>query len=520
MYAYSLPTFDLLKKPAYQDALISVGMKPLLDSLPWGVDLKACVDFSTTYNKKARMGTLNLSDGTQHEITITEQLLEKTIGMKMDKWSALSIQVLKQKGVLKNTAKDHIRYSDVLREDLATTLPVLKLLSMVTFSEVQHRVTAMGITCLLEQDIGFPLHLDPADGGPQKDHPNFGQPPTTHARLLYTAAEIPMLDPATTTEANLLSTMLKSSIVGDEAIVKTINKDRGSSRPPTVPATVSEPEPSIQAQQSASVQEAGESSDLAGTSDQGLQIVGVSLHEAEHFNIQQLLYPTPINCKRHHEASTYFEGFSQKLQRLSTKPPPNIPNDEEEGVEEILTDTAGTVVLVAHLVMEQSMKRIENLIAKKAKVVEASYEAQLQQLRTESAALQENLVQKDAQPEKYEATLTSMEENFSKERDIFFTSMVHIQQEKKESQALCDEEKYNCLQVIEECKAIEAELHEKNTAMKALAKTIKAKTQEISALKAMDPSERSMLEVEKANKRVTIVFNALDSIGQDICKSR
>ena len=40
VYAYSLPTFDLLKNPAYQDALISVGMKPLLDSLPLGCGLK------------------------------------------------------------------------------------------------------------------------------------------------------------------------------------------------------------------------------------------------------------------------------------------------------------------------------------------------------------------------------------------------------------------------------------------------------------------------------------------------
>ena len=33
VYAYILPTFRLLKKLVYQDALILVGMKPLLDSL-------------------------------------------------------------------------------------------------------------------------------------------------------------------------------------------------------------------------------------------------------------------------------------------------------------------------------------------------------------------------------------------------------------------------------------------------------------------------------------------------------
>ena len=57
---------------------------------------------------------------------------------------------------------------------------------------------------------------------------------------------------------------------------------------------MSEPEPSIQAQQSASIQEVGESSNLAGTSDQDLKIVRVRRHEAKHFNIQQLLHPTPV----------------------------------------------------------------------------------------------------------------------------------------------------------------------------------------------------------------------------------
>ena len=155
MYAYSLPTFDLLKKPVYQDALISVGMKPLLDSLPWGVDLQACVDFFITYNKKTRTGTLQSSDGTQHQVTITEELLEKATGMEADTWSPQSIHTLKQKGVIKQTAKDHIRYSDVLREDLASTLPALELLSMVTFAKIQQRVTALGITCLLEKKIAF-----------------------------------------------------------------------------------------------------------------------------------------------------------------------------------------------------------------------------------------------------------------------------------------------------------------------------------------------------------------------------
>ena len=56
--------------------------------------------------------------------------------------------------------------------------------------------------------------------------------------------------------------------------------------------------------------------------------------------------------------------------------------------------------------------------------------------------------------------------------------------------------------------------------MRAHAETLKANTQEISALKAMDASKRSMLEVDAANRKVTIVFNALGSIGLEICKPR
>ena len=54
--------------------------------------------------------------------------------------------------------------------------------------------------------------------------------------------------------------------------------------------------------------------------------------------------------------------------------------------------------------------------------------------------------------------------------------------------------------------------------MRAQAETLKANSQEISALKAMDASKRSMQEVDEANRRVTIVFNALGSIGLEICK--
>ena len=211
--------------------------------------------------------------------------------------------------------------------------------------------------------------------------------------------------------------MSKSFIVGNEVIVRTTKKDRRTAIPRATPAPLPQPEPSVQAQQSASVQETGESSDLARTSDQGFQIVGVKCHEDEPFSIQQLLHPTPVYRKRHHDANNYFEGLSQKLQRLSTKPPPNIPDEEEEGVGKILEDTTGTVVLATHLVMQQSMKEIEKLITKKAKAVKTSYEAQLQQQRIELAALQAKLVHKDTQLEEYETTLKSAEAKYASEME-------------------------------------------------------------------------------------------------------
>ena len=159
--------------------------------------------------------------------------------------------------------------------------------------------------------------------------------------------------------------------------------------------------------------------------------MGVKRHEAEHFSIQQLLHPTPVNRKRHHEAITSFEGFSQKLQRLSTEPSPNIPHEEEEEVEEIPEDTAGTVILATHLVMEQLKTKvpqaIEKLIAKKTKAVEKSYEAQLQQLRTKSAALQVKLVQKDTQLAEYETTLKSAKEKYDSKMEAMSLTLANIQ---------------------------------------------------------------------------------------------
>ena len=525
VYAYSLPTFDLLKKPIYQDALISVGMKPILDSLPWGVDLKACVDFFITYNKKTKTGTLQKPDGTQHQVTITEQLLEKATGMEASTWPPYTIQTLKQKGVIKSTAKDHIRYSDVLQEELASTLPALELLSMVTFAEIQQRVTALSLTCLLEKKTAFHYIWIQLNEGLRKATPILVNPQLL-TRILYTAAEMPLPDPATSTEANLLSSMKNSFIVGSEAVAKATKKERVTPLPRATPEPSPQPEPSVQAQQSASVQETGESSDLAGTSEKSLQLVGVKHQEADPFNIQQLLHPNQINRKRHHDASNYFEGLSQKLQRLSTSPPPTVPNEEEEGVEKIkgvnkiLEDTAGGVLLATHLVMQQSMHEIEKLFTSTTKAVEASYEAQLQQQKTELASLQAKLIHKDTELEEYKSTLKSAEEKYDSEIKAMFLKMANIEQKQQELQTSLEGTRQDNCRLVQENQALESKLQNTNRDMRAQAETLKAKTQEISALKAMDASERSMLEVDEANKKVTLVFNALGSVGLDICKPR
>ena len=108
---------------------------------------------------------------------------------------------------------------------------------------------------------------------------------------------MPLPDPATSIEANLLSSMKNSFIVGSEAVAKATKKERVTPLPRATPEPSPQPEPSVQAQQSASVQETGESSDLAGTSEKSLQLVGVKHQETDPFNIQQLLHPNQINRK-------------------------------------------------------------------------------------------------------------------------------------------------------------------------------------------------------------------------------
>ena len=193
--------------------------------------------------------------------------------MEANTWSPHSIQILKQKGVIKATAKDHIRYSDVLHEELASTLPALELLSMVIFVEIQQRVIALGLTCLLEKKIAFHYIWNQLNEGLKKATPILVNPQLL-TRLLYTAAEMPLRDPATSTEANLLSSMKNSFIVGSEAVAKATKKDRVTPLPRATLEPSPQPEPSVQAQQSASVQETGESLDLSGTLEKTLATSG------------------------------------------------------------------------------------------------------------------------------------------------------------------------------------------------------------------------------------------------------
>ena len=445
--------------------------------------------------------------------------MEKATGIKTDKWAQQSIHNLKQAGVINPAAKDHLHYSDVLREDLASTLPALELLSMVTFAEAQQRVTALGITCLLEKKSAFHYIWTQLNEGLRKATPILVNPQLL-TRLLYTAVGIPLPDPETTIEANLLSTMKNSFIVGNEVSVRTTRKDKGTSISSATPTPLPPPEPVNQNQQSASVQGVGTSSVLTSTSRQQLQIVGVQSHEAEPFNIQQLLQPTPVNHKRHHDASNYFEGFSQKLQRLSTEPPTNVPDEEEEAMKKILEDTAGSVVLATHLVMEQSMKNLEMLFTKREMAVQTSYEAQLQQQKIEIAALQAKLIHKDVQLKELESTLKSTEEKYNGEIKAVSLDLANLKEEHTGLQALHDHMRDNYLKVIQENHNLEDQILDTKRAMKTQAETLKAITQENSALKAMDASERSMMQVDEANRRVTTVFNALGAIGQEICKPR
>lgn len=92
VYVYTTPTFDVLKQEVYKDALMATGSGPVLDSLPWGVDLQACVDFLTSYDKKNQVGTFTASDGTTKTICITKQLVADALGLRVATWKPMTWQ--------------------------------------------------------------------------------------------------------------------------------------------------------------------------------------------------------------------------------------------------------------------------------------------------------------------------------------------------------------------------------------------------------------------------------------------
>ena len=91
----------------------------------------------------------------------------------------------------------------------------------------------------------------------------------------------------------------------------------------------------VQEEVPVSVQDVTKPSTLEETSPLGLEIIEVRITPLEQFNVQELFQRGPMNRKRQHEASNYFEELSQKLRRISTEPKPSIVDDEpqeEEGL--------------------------------------------------------------------------------------------------------------------------------------------------------------------------------------------
>ena len=113
--------------------------------------------------------------------------------------------------------------------------------------------------------------------------------------------------------------------------------------------------------------------------------------------------------------------------------------------------------MATHLVMQQSMKEIEKLITSRTKAIETSYEAQLQQQRTELAALQAKMVHKDTQLKEYETTLKSAEAKYAGEMDAMSLNLANMKQKQEELLASCEEAKQDGLWLIEENQALEAQ---------------------------------------------------------------
>ena len=99
-------------------------------------------------------------------------------------------------------------------------------------------------------------------------------------------------------------------------------------------------------------------------------------------------------------------------------------------------------------------------------------------------------------------------------------SMAEVRKEHAALEELRVAENLRLHKMIEEYTAMEAQLESKDIALKAQTIALQAKVQEILALKAMDPSDRSKMEVEKLTKGSLQSSLPWGAIGQEICKPR
>lgn len=88
-------------------------------------------------------------------VQITDQLVAKALGLKMETWQSLTRQAIKQKGILIVDDKEHIKYSDLSDPDLDRQLQMLDLLATVAFPDHTNRVTTTTLTCVIEQRLAF-----------------------------------------------------------------------------------------------------------------------------------------------------------------------------------------------------------------------------------------------------------------------------------------------------------------------------------------------------------------------------
>ena len=76
----------MLKDDKYKDLLASMALQPVLDTLPWGVDIPLCAEFLSYYDKKVRVGTFTAPDQTKKVVHITEKVVAEALGLQVKKW--------------------------------------------------------------------------------------------------------------------------------------------------------------------------------------------------------------------------------------------------------------------------------------------------------------------------------------------------------------------------------------------------------------------------------------------------